>query len=183
MSSVELLELIVLNGLVKGLLFSLLFTALLFIHHFYGPGPEVRDERGKKVIPPEFKRFVITETIVLVVLMIGFGLWANLTLAAQMQESPSFLTYLAQCYAVLWIVNLWDLVVIDWILVVRFRPAFLELPDTPYFNQIRPHLIGWFKGHLFILLPALVTAGLSFLLIPAALSCPLPGFGNSEPAS
>ncbi len=38
MFSAELLKFIVLNGLVKGLLLSLLFTALLFIHHFYGPG-------------------------------------------------------------------------------------------------------------------------------------------------
>ena len=84
------LTFVVHNALVKGLLFSLLFTVILFIHHFYGPGPDVRDEAGKKVIPPEFKRFVITEMIVLVALMLGFAFWANLTLSHQLQESPSF---------------------------------------------------------------------------------------------
>ena len=103
--------------------------------------------------------------IVLVVLMLGFGFWANLTLAHQMQEPPSFFWLLMQSYAVLWFVNLWDLVVIDWMLVVRFRPAFLELPDTPYFNEVKPHVVGWVKGNLIILIPALVAAGLSFAVL------------------
>ncbi len=156
------LTFVVHNALVRGLLFSLLFTVILFIHHFYGPGPDVRDEAGKKVIPPEFKRFVITEMIVLVALMLGFAFWANLTLSHQLQESPSFFWLVVQSYGVLWFVNLWDLVVIDWILVVRFRPGFLELPDTPYFNQMKPHMIGWLKGNFIILIPSLLAAGLSF---------------------
>lgn len=156
-----MLQTIVQITLVKGLLLSLCFTGMLLIHHFFGPGPDIRDAEGKKVIPPEYRTFVIIEMVFLIGMILGFGMWANATLANRIDTTATFWLFVMQSYAVYWLVNLWDLVVIDWGLVVRFRPSFLELPDEPYFNTMRPHVTGWLLGHLYVLPLAAIAAGLS----------------------
>jgi len=163
MSSLDLVGMIFDAAWRWGLIGSVAFTGMLIIHHFYGPGPDVRDENGKKQIPPEFRVFVAIEMLLIVTIMLGTAIVAIISLRSSWPESL-ILDQILTGYAVLWIINLWDLVVIDWALVVRFRPKWLEVPDTPYFNTMMPHVTGWLLGNLYMIPFAVLAWWLSTVL-------------------
>lgn len=134
-----------------GLMGSLVFTGILLIHHFYGPGPDTHDEHGKKTkVDPEYRTFVVVELIVMISTMLVFASLAINQLRSTVSDSGA-LMQIAAGYTVLWIINLWDLIVIDWALVIRFRPKSIELPDTVYYTSMKPHFLGWLAGHLYML--------------------------------
>ena len=143
-----------------GLIGSLFFTGILLIHHFFGPGPDIRDENGKrKKIPAEYRTFMIIEMLALVSIILGCATMAIVQLKSVNSEAGAIAQFAAG-YSVLFIINLWDLVVIDWALVVRFRPKSIELPDTPYFNTMKPHVLGRLAGNLYML----PLAGIAYLI-------------------
>lgn len=146
-----------------GLIASLLFTGLLLVHHFFGPGPDVRDERGKKQIPREYRTFVIVEMIAIITLLVGASSLGVIRLA-ELSPGAGVMPQIAAAYLVLWIVNLWDLVVIDWALLIRFRPRWLIVPETDYYTLVRPHFMGWLAGHLYMIPLAILAWWVSRLL-------------------
>ena len=63
------------------------------------------------------------------------------------------------------LVNLYDLVVLDYTLVVRHRPAFIKgLPDTAYYTTMKPHLQGFARGLLVGVVTSLISALLAGVL-------------------
>ena len=134
-----------------GLIGCILFTGMLIIHHNWGPGPTVRDEEGnRQKIAPEFRVFVAIEMIVIVSILLVCSTMAIERFQIVNVGGGNVLKFLI-AYCTLFLINLWDLVVIDWALVVRFRPRSLVLPDTRYFNSMKPHLKGWIVGNLYML--------------------------------
>jgi len=142
-----------------GLIGSILFTGLLLIHHFFGPGPDIRDEKGKRKFPKEFRTFVVIEFTLLIVMMLSLAAVSVSQFQNAVPEA-SVIMQIAAGYLVLWIINLWDLIVIDWVLVVRFRPKQIELPDTVYFTTMKPHVLDWLGGNVYIV----PFAGVAYLL-------------------
>ncbi|MDA1029147.1 MAG: hypothetical protein O3B41_08870 [Bacteroidetes bacterium] len=143
-----------------GLIASILFTGILIVHHVWGPGPKVRDENGKRQkVEPRYRTILGLEMLAMVssTLVCAFLAIDQLLLT---HPDAGALTQFGTAYSVFFIINLWDLVVIDWALVVRFRPKWLILPDTAYFNTVSPHAKGWVVGNLYIL----PIAGLAYLL-------------------
>lgn len=145
-----------------GLLMALVFTGLLAVQYLLGSSHSVRDEAGNF----DLRRSPLGLLMVIIVfsLMIGIPVVANAWLAARVGTQP-FLTYFLVSYGVFFFVNLWDLVVLDYILIVRFRPSFLTLLDTPYYTTIQPHIKGWFRGLVIGLLTSLVAAAISLWLL------------------
>ena len=134
-----------------GLMGSVLFTGMLVVHHIWGPGPKVRDEEGNRQrIAPEFRVFVAIEMIVIVSILLVSSMFAIERLQI-LNEGAGNVFKFSVAYCTLFIINLWDFVVIDWVLVVRFRPESLVWPDTPYFNTVKPHLTGWLVGNFYML--------------------------------
>jgi len=143
-----------------GLIGSLLFTSMLLIHHFFGPGPDIRDEHGKRrKIAPEYRTFVAVEMVVLISIILGCAAVAIVQFRSAVPDA-GVIMQVATGYIVLLIINLWDLIVIDWALVVRFRPKSIELPDTPYFTTMKPHVLGWLAGNVYML----PFAGIAYLI-------------------
>lgn len=62
------------------------------------------------------------------------------------------------------LVNLYDFVVLDYLVIVRWHPAFLELPDTDYYTTTRPHAEGFVRGMVIGLPATLASAGLANVL-------------------
>lgn len=145
-----------------GLIGSILFTGFLLIHHFYGPGPNTRDENGKRKFPKEFRTFVAVEFTGLIVMMLSLATFSVSQFQNAVPEAGAIMQ-ISAAYVVLWIINLWDLIVIDWVLVVRFRPKQIVLPDTPYFTTMKPHVFGWFGGNVYIVPFAVVAYLLTHL--------------------
>jgi hypothetical protein len=67
-------------------------------------------------------------------------------------------------YAIFFLANLYDLVVLDYILVVKHRPSFITgLPDTPYYTTMKPHVQGFTRGLVIGAITSLVSALLAQL--------------------
>ena len=67
-------------------------------------------------------------------------------------------------YGIYFIINLYDFVVLDYLVVVRWHPAFLKLPDTDYYRTIRPHAEGFVRGSVIGLPATLASASLALVL-------------------
>jgi hypothetical protein len=89
-------------------------------------------------------------------ILIGVPMWGTFQITQSLQ-SPSFLTIFLISYAIYLLINIWDLVVIDYLLVVRWHPAAIDIPDTPYFTTMRPHLLGFGRGCILGIFLCLVT--------------------------
>jgi hypothetical protein len=64
---------------------------------------------------------------------------------------------------------LFDLLVLDWLIMVRIRPKFIILPgteDMDIYNDYGFHFRGFLKGTVLTLLASLVIAG--FVVLAAA---------------
>jgi hypothetical protein len=72
----------------------------------------------------------------------------------------------AMAYAIFVLVNLYDLIVLDYILVVRHRPSFITgLPDTPYYTTMKPHVQGFVRGLVVGIVLSLVSALLAWIIL------------------
>lgn len=100
--------------------------------------------------------------LVALAFIVGFPALAVVPYAA---ELPTFGHRWLASYVVFQVVNLYDLLVIDLLVVVWWHPAFLHIPDAPYFTTARPHVVGFFRGSL---LGALTSAGSAAIVAWAA---------------
>ena len=138
---------------------AFVFTGLLAVQYLLGSSHSVRDEEGNF----DLRRSPLGLLTVFIVfsLIIGIPVLANAWLAARVGEQP-FSIYFLVSYGVFFFANLWDLIVFDYVLVVRFRPSFLTLPDTPYYTTMQPHIRGWFRELIIGLVTSLVATSISF---------------------
>ena len=81
--------------------------------------------------------------------------------------TPGFATVFACGFLVAFVFNLFDLLVIDWLLIVAWHPSWFVPPGTvgdAANRTYRFHFMGFLKGLGFCLIAGLVTAGLNGLL-------------------
>jgi hypothetical protein len=145
--------------LLWGSLGSLLFTANLLLMKAWGVTDAARDSEGK------FKRLSVKSFIgfsSMLVLMVGFpALGATATLGG---DTLSFWSAWGVAYGIYFIVNLYDFVVLDYLVIVRWHPAFLRLPDTDYYTTTRPHAEGFARGTVIGLPATLASASLALAM-------------------
>jgi hypothetical protein len=150
--------------LLYGLLLSLAFTGLIFLQYALGSSRSIRDDEGR------FKREKASPIGLLmsgsVIALFATGaVLANAALARGTGMLPTYGTAFLVSYGVFLFVNLWDLVAIDYLLLLRFRPAFVALPDTAYYTTFRPHLRGFFRGLALGVIFSLLAAWVTVLLV------------------
>lgn len=137
---------------------SLLFTGLLFLLRAFGVFEAARDREGN-FRSVSFKSLVGFASVS--ALMVGFPALAS---AAILDGAISLLGAWGVAYGIFFVVNLYDFVVLDYLVVVRWHPAFLNLPDTDYYRTTRPHAAGFARGALMGIPATLVSAGLAVAL-------------------
>ena len=84
---------------------------------------------------------------VLLGLLIGLPLTSALLWRTATLESHSFWELFAYASGVLFIFNLVDLLILDWLIVCRFKPRWVILPGTEHIVIPKPYL-HHFKGFL-----------------------------------
>lgn len=145
--------------LLWGSLGSLLFTANLLLMRAWGVIDAARDSEGK------FKRLSVKSFIgfsSMLVLMVGFPALGALAILSG--DILSFWSAWGVAYGIYFIVNLYDFVVLDYLVIVRWHPAFLRLPDTDYYTTARPHAEGFARGTVIGLPATLASASLALAL-------------------
>ncbi len=142
-----------------GLLLSLAFTCLLVTQYFLGFEHSVRSEDGQLDAGNRGGWVGKAMFGFAIVLIIGFPLLAVQHAERVAVEPLSFGVAFLLAYGVFSLANLWDLVVFDYILVVKHRPRFIQgLPNTPYYTTMKPHLLGWLRGSIIGLITSLLAA-------------------------
>lgn len=103
-------------------------------------------------------------TIPFIALLLGFPAYSNLKLKRQNHGHLSFKNALVNAYAVFAFSNLFDLLVLDYLIMLRMRPRFAMLPGTEesdYTNDYFFHFVGFLKGMGYGLVPSLLIAFLT----------------------
>lgn len=132
------------NILYTGLIGSLIFTLIIIVVGTTGIFDAIRDKEGK------FKKELNWQSVLGFSLMLGFiiGLfyWSNWRFVNMVGEIPSLMTLWANAFGTFMVLHLFDLLILDYLIIVKWHPDFLNLPDTDYYTKFKPHLEGFFRG-------------------------------------
>ncbi|HSG17698.1 MAG TPA: hypothetical protein VLE70_15425 [Anaerolineae bacterium] len=141
---------------------ALLVTGMLLVQYALGIESSLRDEAGNLEAGRSLTGLLLS--VLVFSLLIGVPVVA-IWLAESAGYSFSFLGMWAMAYAIFFLVNLYDLVVLDYVLVVRHRPSFITgLPDTPYYTTMKPHVQGFARGLIIGLVISLISALLAWFV-------------------
>lgn len=162
---------VVIRSVLFGLGFSAVFTVILvgsglvardFGVHSYPPA--IRERYGPK--SQRGQRVTRVTAVLIGVGMAGVLTALLLSVRSGTGEPLDFLTALAAAEIALMTFNLYDLVVLDWLVFNAWRPAMVVLPgteDMPEYRDWRFHLAGFGKGVLIVTALSLVTATVAVL--------------------
>ncbi|WP_371786511.1 hypothetical protein [Streptosporangium subroseum] len=162
-------------GLAYGFAVSALFSAVLlggalaardFMVQDYPPA--IRNRYGPK--SPRGQRVTRIAGVVVAAGVIAILVTAMIHLYAIAPEA-GFVTALAYAATILITFNVFDLIVLDWLVVVRWRPSIVVLPGTEgmdAYDDMSFHLVGFAKGMIVCLSGALISA-VAFTLITTVL--------------
>jgi hypothetical protein len=146
-----------------GLVASLIFTFIIFGMYSLDIGNLVRDQNGnfKKREKMSVKGYLLF--ISMIILFIGYPILVNILL---LQGGIQLVTveFFLLSYGVFFVANFWDLVIIDYFLVVKNILRLKRIPETSYYTTFRPHIIGFFRGLIFGLIFSFVSTVI-FLIV------------------
>jgi hypothetical protein len=144
------------NILAEGLLLSLLLSLVVLGSIRFNPRLWLQDA------PPQIKALVAPMTPtekrqqkLVAAFILGLPvliLWLSITrLHAQSVSNPSFITVFLDAFGVLMVFNLFDLLVLDYLLLTIIKPKFAIIPGTEavhqqYLYSYRFHFVGFLKG-------------------------------------
>ena len=160
--------------LVDGVTLSTALTVVILGSLAYNPrlwigdAPEPARKLAAPLSPAERRdRWVVAGIFLLT--MVAVIAWCAGRLIAR-EGMPSFGTILTHFLGIFFIFNLVDLVVIDWLVLLVIRPAFVRLsvPGLSYEETVggyRYHFIGFLKGLGFITVMALIAASATYALV------------------
>jgi hypothetical protein len=133
------------NNILKiGALGCVVFTGFLLFMSYSGIASAMRDEDGKFRKEINFKS--ILGAIMFLGFLIGFLFIANVKYTNSLPTTPGLINLWINSLSVFFIIHIYDLLVLDYLIVIKWHPKFLNLPDTSYYRSFRPHLIGFLKG-------------------------------------
>jgi hypothetical protein len=124
------------------LLVLLRFNPRIFLRHY---PREIRE-----IVPPKSekeRRISILLGVPFALLLLGAPFASALLRRTATQGSASFLELFAHAFGVFFLFNLVDLLILDWLIVCRFKPRWVVLPGAEHIVIAKPYLLH-FKGFL-----------------------------------
>jgi len=134
----------IINILWVGGVACLMFTVLIATAGTTGIADAVRDEEGRFR-----KKLTVTSALGLLLMLsfiLGMLLWGNYRWLQLSGASPTLLSLWVNGFGIFMVLHLYDLIVLDYLIIVRWHPKFLNLPNTDYYTSFRPHFIGFLRG-------------------------------------
>ena len=135
---------IIKNILLYGSIGCVLFTILLIIAGATGLASAVRDEEGKFRKKLTWKSALGFSLFML--FFCGIMYFGNVSLVDKNPEYNQFSILWLNAFGVFFVMHLYDLIVLDYLIIVKWHPKFLNLPNTDYYNTFRPHFEGFLRG-------------------------------------
>ena len=132
------------NILEIGAIGCVVFTGFILFMAFSGIASAMRDEEGKFRKEKNFKSAL--GAIMFLCFLFGLLYIANVKYANSLSTTPGLINLWINSLGVFFVIHIYDLVVLDYLVVVKWHPKFLNLPNTSYYKSFRPHMIGFLKG-------------------------------------
>lgn len=132
------------NILEIGALGCIVFTGFLLLMSYSGIASAMRDEEGKFIKEKNFKS--VLGAIMFLCFLFGLLFFANIKYTNSLSTKPELIDLWINSLGVFFIVHIYDLIVLDYLIIIIWHPKFLNLPNTGYYRSFRPHVIGFFKG-------------------------------------
>lgn len=151
------------SGLALSVYLGLAFVALSVLNPEVWLGdypPDIREAWGEMSPASRRQRWMLG----LPVLAIALGMVVLATLQIRGLPPPSFWEIWLHTFVMLSVFNVIDLLVIDWLLFVRIRPAFVVLPGTEGmagYDDYGFHARAFLTGTLGIAIFSVIVAGLA----------------------
>lgn len=141
------------------LLCSSMSGLVLFIVRF---NPAILDRVGK--VSDKTKKQRMLFFVPSLLLLLGIPLRSNLLLKKQNKGELNFLSAFLNAYAVNLVVNLFDLLIMDYLLLIHLQPTFIKPAITnldPIYLRYSFHFKAFMKGLILTMLTSLILAALS----------------------
>ncbi|MEM6736936.1 MAG: hypothetical protein AAF620_12805 [Bacteroidota bacterium] len=156
-----------------GSILSVLFTAVVLISYLIEPliwandfPPEVQEKIGE--VPAETIQKAVIVLVVILTLMIVLPVLLSRTIIKTNQSQGSFLNLLVNSFLLLNFMNLFDALVVDILIFGMIQPDFMWIEGAEDYirEYVTPafHFIGFLKGQPYMVVTALLAAGISVLL-------------------
>lgn len=154
---------ILIDGAVLSAVQGSIIVASLYYKIWYDDyPPEIQAKVGPMSAAAKKQRLIVA--IPFLVSMLGLPSYSNLKLKRENHGRLSFKNGFINAYAVYTLFGLFDLLVIDYLLLIRLRQRFAVLPgtdDLAYANDFAYHLNGFLKGLGFGMIPSFLIAYLT----------------------
>ena len=110
-------------------------------------------------------------SMLLLVVLFGVICYSLVDLARASSVELTFLPLFVLIFVEIFTFNLWDLLVIDWLIFNTIQPKFIFLPGTESlagYKDYTFHFKSFLTGSLISLVSALVLAGIALIIVTAA---------------
>ena len=150
----------IMSALLGSIILAVVYYNAEIMHDDYPPHIQ------EKALPMSdaAKKQRVVVTIPFITMLLGFPVYSNLKLKRQNHGHLSLKNAFINAYDVFAFSNLFDLLVLDYLVMLRMRPRFAMLPGTQesdYSNDYFFHFVGFLKGMGYGLIPSLIIAYLT----------------------
>ena len=160
------------NLLVDGLTLSILASIVIGITLWINPRIMLQDypKDIQALVPlktPKEKQLANLIGIPFLILMVGLPFFSTWTLKKANHLDVSFPILFLNAFGVIWIFNLWDLLILDWLIICSSPPKFAIIPGTEGaagYKDYAFHLRGFLIGTVLSIVAGLIVAAIGFFL-------------------
>ena len=158
--------------LVDGLTLSILASIVIGITLGINPRIMLQDypKDVQALAPPKTPREKQLANLIgipFLMLVVGFPFISTWALKQANRLNVSFPILFLNAFGVIWIFNLFDLLVLDWLIVCTFTPKFAIIPGTEGaagYKDYVFHFRGFLFGTVLSIIGGLIVAGIVFFL-------------------
>ncbi len=164
----------IVNGIfIYGLISSLLLSSIIVSSLMINPRIWMQDlpKELQQKIPPKTKKekqqtwYVMLPFMTIILLGPVFAITDYLGVIHP--TSLNFVQCLILSYGMYFIFNLFDLLIIDWLLICTITPKFIQIPGITAsdLKNYKKHGMDFIKGIFLIIIPSIISAFLGYLII------------------
>ncbi len=160
------------KAILDGLLLSIIASFLIIISLYINPRTWLQDypKDIQAKVPPKTsfeRRLSLLMGIPFILVLIIVPFFSTLTLKQQTGVSSSFITLFINAFGVVFIFNLVDWLLLDWLMFCTITPKFLIIPGTEGmagYKNYGFHFRGFIIGTVLSIGAALIFASVVFLI-------------------
>lgn len=165
------ISLVLQNGLLYGLLISLLLGLTILISFSINPEIWIGDyppdiKAAFTPVRSDTKRHKRIASLAFLIFLVGV-LILSITELSRLPGEPSFWAIFLSAFTTLLVFNIFDLLLLDWLIFNTIQPKMIILPGTEGlagYKDYAFHFRGFLIGVVFCLIGALISAGIAAMV-------------------